>query len=430
MKKFLFVFLLLLSLNLLASPFDKENWQGQGELSFEFRQFKNDDIPSTVDGGQAVFGRVETRWEEDAYKTVFRGLFRTDRLDSSRDVMFIEDAYFSMNFMQEWRLYAGYKIFNWTATEAFHPADVVNSRNWDSNLEYLDKRGELTLELNRSVWNGDISFYYWPRYERPLYPSASNRLGFGQTLRPPVFVDDHSNDRRGQQWGVRLDQHVGTADISLHVLQHMDRNFAVVGESNYTLVPIFISPSGVIPNSTPTIPYFFRDTQVGGTLQYVLGGLIIKAEGAIRKFKKDLNILTARGFRTPVDHQEIAAGFEYGIVHDNGTESTFFLEGDTILGTSEAQRAELSAFQRDVFLGYRFAFNDQDSREIFVAGITDLERANENFYSAKYSQRIGDSWKVGTGLRFYEAPQKGTYATGLEVLNGDNQFFLTLTRYL
>lgn len=414
-------------------PFFTGEWAGQGEIAFEFRKFKDDHLKSTKDTGNAIFTRLETRYESDVSKHVLRFFSRVDPKDSQRDFVSFEDAYLSSRLgeNQAVRALAGYKLFNWTATEAFHPADQINSRNYDSDLENLEKKGELTVELDFDIPGGVLSFYYWPRFEKPEFPGSLSRLGLGVNLQDPAVMDGKQEiGYTVSQYGAMTQFVFGDADITLHAIHHVDRNFPITGTKNYMTVPIY----GTIPVNTSDLttnptPYYFKTTQYGGTLQWNLFDMLVKLEGAMRTFDSDQEILTGRGLRKPFDHQEVAAGLEYTFTLENGIEWTWLVEGNALLGVDKDRRAEMSAFQRDVLGGFRMAFNNVMGSELFVSMIRDIERDKESLYNVSYSQRLSDQWKIKTGFRVYDAPQKGTLPLGLETLNEDNHVFLNVIRY-
>mgnify|MGYP005639268449 FL=1 len=346
--------------------------------------------------------------------------------------MAFEDAYFSQRLGEEadWKVLAGYRIFNWTATEAFHPADVVNSRNFDSNVENLEKKGELTLELERTLEDGSLNFYYWPRFEEPDYPGKESRLGSGIDLERPVWIDQGdatSNQNWGVQYGARFQYTLDDADFSFHYLNHIDRNFPVVGTHNHLTVGTVTTPLELRFR-----PYFFRVSQMGGTLVYNYQGLQFKVEAAHRNFEQKVQIFDVgnQGLRQPDDHSEVALGLEYGLSHESsGAESTLLLEYQTMFGVSQARAEEMSVFQNDVLLAWRYAFNDTMGKELFLSFIFDIEREHEFLYNLSYQQRLSDVWKYKTGVRIYDAPKKKTTAQGLELLDKANHAFFNLIRY-
>ncbi|MEK6625560.1 MAG: hypothetical protein AABY86_11365 [Bdellovibrionota bacterium] len=406
-------------------------WDSKGDVGLEIREFENDGVVSTQEHGLGVVSHLESLYKNEGTQLKARILGRVDKHDSSRDILLLEDAYLSQELGIEnpYKLLMGYKIFNWSATEAFHPADVINSRNYDSNLENLDKVGELTLEFSGPLLGGELALYYWPRYERPHFPGSRSHLGIGFDLQRPVFVDSNANedisDRQGHQYGARFDYKLGTADIALFYLNHMDRLHPIVGETSYIYVPLV----GYIPASMPTIPYFFTVQEFGGTVQYALGPAVLKAEASSRSFQENRVIYTVSGFKQPADHQEVAAGIEYTYAFDGGGETMLLGEATSYFGVDTPTRADQGIFQRDAMLGMRFALNDAAGREFFASFILDLERSHEFFYNLKYTQRVGDSWQSSLGVRIYDAPMKGSSAVGLESLDGDNQIFLNLIRF-
>lgn len=420
------IFLVLCSLNIGA-----QEWEHKGEVSLQLRRFEDDGIERTEETGMLVFTRVESVYKDDDHRHVFRGFARVDHKDKDRDFMSFEDVYFSRFFgeEQEWTLLAGYKLFNWTATEAFHPADVVNSRNFDSDLEFFEKKGELTVEISRQFDWGTFSFFIWPRFEQPQFPGDRSRLGFGSDISRPQAVN---GTEIGETWipqgGLRLTLGLDDVDLSMHLIHHIDRNFPLTGTSNLPLTQqqVALATASIISNPTP---YYFKKTQVGGTLQYAMSRLLVKFEGAYRVFEQEREIFTLQGLLKPVDHAEAAFGLEYALPFETVGDTTLFFEAGSILGTTEDERARLGAFQRDALFGVRYAFNDIMGSEIFVSFITDLERDQERLFNFSYSRRLSDVWKIQTGVRFYDAPQKGTVPQGLEALDGANHVILNLTRF-
>ena len=135
------------------------------------------------------------------------------------------------------------------------------------------------------------------------------------------------------------------------------------------------SPRIGLLDGAPTA-LFQTVTQVGGTYQHVLGAWILKCEGGWRFFESIAAqsglALLSEGTGKP-NHGRLALGLEYGTSLASGAESTLILEGQTILGTTRAEALELDLFQGDVLLGYRYAFNDVDSKALLVSVIVDVE---------------------------------------------------------
>lgn len=427
--------------HVLASPYSSK-----GEIGVEYRVFKDDENPNSQDWGLGAFSRLEAVYKEDQFYNVFRAMARVDAKDPGRNFVTIEDGYFSTRLFEsgDIMLLGGYKIFNWTATEAFHPADQVNSRNYDGELENLEKKGELTVQVEFPLYEGTFSFYLFPRFEEPQLPSKSSRLGGAGVDIGRAVVLDGDDAETNQYWvpqfGARVVQYLSWADFSFYALRHINRNYPILGTQDYAFVPIFFSEF-LLPLSEEVQPYYVPSWQFGGTAQILLDPFILKIEAAhymydshkpifdLARYALDQTISDEEKLREKEDHTEVAAGLEYALDHENGAQSMFLLEATSIFGLEKEERQRAAIFQRDLFLGYRYAFNDVDGREILLSAITDLERSDERLYNVTFSQRLGNLWRVRSALRVYDADQKESIPQGLELLDKSSGLSLVLTRF-
>ena len=413
-----------------------ENWNTQGKILFGWRLFQDDDNSETEDFNWSLYSRVETVYQEDSSKYVFRLQGRADDRDSSRSFVAFEDFYFSWHFgkEEEWKFLIGYKLFNWTATEAFHPSDVINSRNYDSDIENLEKIGEPTIELSRDFEDFLILVYLFPRFESPIFPGVQSRLGVGADLGDPVAVRGAERGNKwGAGWGMQIVTNLGSSDIAVHYLYHVDRNFPVVGTDDYrynSVLGMYL-PNNLEEFLARPVPYYFNVTQFGLTYTGVFSGIIFKVEGVTRSFEKDFKIYSAREFSlaTPLDHHEFGVGLEYSFFYNSGQESTAVLEFGGILGVSFQERSRMSALQRDLLVGIRHVFNNVMGSEIFASSIIDLEQSHQQLYNISYSQRLSDYFKLKSGLRIYKARPQGDIPYGLEMLDGDHHIYINLSRF-
>jgi hypothetical protein len=409
-----------------ASPPERKRLLGEitsrGEVAVESRIFRDDDLPITRDRALALFGRLEWRHQHAPFEEKIRGYGRADHYDRARSTVVLEEAWLQVR-RGRLRLRLGADLVNWTATEAFHPADVINARNLDSDLENLEKVGEPMAAVQVGLFEGmTASVLFMPVYMKTLFPSPKSRLGFvpGADLRRGrVLVDrdgKFTDGFFGPQAAVRLQQVLGGADLSVFALEQMDR----------------LQPLVAIDGVGQPVPMFLTVRQVGGTYQHVLGPLIAKVEAAHRWFRRPADEasapVTLLGPVPDRDHTALAVGLEYGIPHASGGESTLILEGQALLGVDADVRRQLSPFQRDVFAGYRVALNDEDSKELVVGGILDLERPEELLLSVAYQQRLGETFSLRLGLRIFAAPEEAL-PLGLIPFRDSDHLRLTLTRH-
>ncbi len=407
-----------------ASTLLAGDWKSKGETTLESRQFEDDHEAQTQDSGLGMFARLEVDVKQGPWRANLRGFGRLDRKDSERDLTAIEEFWAGYR-DENWEARLGYQMLNWTATEAFHPADMVNSRNLDSNIENPEKLGELMLSLRRRIGEGGLTGYYMPYLEAPRLPGGESRLSFlpaGAVYRNAVWVTDRdalADDDWADQYGLRFNQTIGDVDFSVHYLDHLDRSQPQVALD--------------FEGGIQVTPVYFRVKDLGLTYLQVIGPVIFKLEAGHRDFvDADAALLAqigATGVAAPLDHKQIAFGLEYGLSHENGSETTWLLEGMTLTGVDKDERAALSPWQRDMLFGVRHAFNDTMSRELLITTIVDVERSHELLVNVSYKQRLSDTWSVQTGARYVDAPQKGSASLGLEFLDQSNQVFLNVSRF-
>ncbi len=402
------------------------SWSSKGSLGVESRAFRNDGDARTADQALGFLGRLEVRHAHHGpVEEKARAYGRLDHFDQRRTVLVPEEAWIQARGARV-RLRAGVDVVNWTATEAFHPADVINARNLDSDLENLEKLGEPMVELQVRPFEGStIDLFFMPYFTSPRFTSPASRLSFV----PPDFA---ITGRRllgrdgtvvettfGAQAAIQIRQVIGSADITVHAVHHMDR-------SQPQVLPD--------PGGRPFV-LFQTVIQVGGTYQQALGPIVAKVEAAARRFvaPSPEREPTLASIVPDRDHAIVAAGVEYGIAHTSGSESTFVVEGQAIFGADGAKpeiRRGLSPFQRDLLVGWRFAANDAQGREVFLGAIADLETWEEALVNVSYQQRLGETWVVAAGLRLFEAPATtGPPDASFSGLRRADHVRLTLTRH-
>ncbi len=397
----------------------KSKWKSKGALAVEGRAFSDDGTSTSKDYGLGLFGRLELGHKHRPFQQRVRLYGRLDQQDAGRTVLVVEEMWAEV---KKWglRLRVGADIVNWTATEAFHPADVINARNIDSDVENYEKVGEPMVSLYLKLGNGGLTAYFMPYYSRPILPSRASRLSFvppgvvlGETLRLKAN-GRYTRGDFGPQGALRLRQSMGPADLSLHVIHQMDR---------YQPEVVFDADLGLPRTIFRTV------TQLGGTLQYVLGDIILKVESAYRFFTSPSGDSQEYGALQDRDHLQLALGLEAGMVHDNGWESTFLLEGQSIFGVERNVRQGLHVFQNDALAGYRLAFNDVAGTEFLVSGILDIEDFDQLLLNASLTRRLGDEWRIAVAARLVFAPVSSGTAMGIQVPRRSDHLRLALTRY-
>jgi len=407
---------------------DELEVSSQGEVGAEARIF----LPGTEGdlGNVSGIARLYLELEYDDFELNLRGFGRHDGIDRKRSALFPEEAFLEYK-NNPVRVRLGYQLLNWTATEAFHPADIINARYLDGNVQNPEKLGELMGAFRYKFLDGNVEAYVMPLFTSPVFPSEDSRFRFGPlgvALGETLVLDRDGtleDDPWFLQWGARVQQSIFGADVSLHFIRHIDRSLPLVtltDDGNGGLTP------GLV---------FQALTQVGGTYQQVWGPIIVKVEAAYRDFENptesEREMLPPEPlFSVPDrDHTLVAVGLEYGLPHDDG-ESTFLLEGQYAIGFPDEEEApgQLLLFGSDVLAGYRYAFNDVDDKTITASVIIDIEEPEQIFGNVAYQQRIGEEWRGELGFRLINFPAADpNNPQGPENLDDANYFYTSLIRF-
>lgn len=419
--------LLLLVLAIAAQGEEGGGFEWKGEAGLETRLFRPDHHAVTTDANLALAGRVEMDHRLSNTRERLRLFGRLDVTDNGRNLFDIQEAWAEYRWpMLEIR--AGFDMLNWSATEAFHPADVINSRYLDSDIENPEKLGEPMLRLSLKIPAGELSAWYLPMFIAPIFPSKHSRqnpLDPGWRFEQPRWVDRNGQVSGGNfahQWVVRLSQSRGPVDFDLHAIQYIDRQ-----------QPLYVAD----PTNKTVRPIYLPVTQIGGTMQAVLESWVVKLEWARRHFQslgkqalQDLNVSADdEVYTVDRDHTQVAFGLEYNLAHDSGAVSTFVLEGQALSGVDKATRYDLQLFQRDLLVGYRYQFNDAAGSEFRSSFIFDVERPGERLFNLNYARRLTDTLGLRAGLRLFQAKQQGRTVEGLERFDKSDQVYLNLIYY-
>lgn len=397
----------------------------RGYAGVQSRAFADDGDPTTTDYGLSAVSELQISLTARPFKARLRAFALADSADRNRDTIIVEEAWVELK-KNPLRLRLGVQVHNWTATEAFHPADVLNSRYFDSDIENPQKIGEPTASAILRLPIGVLAGHIMPFVINPIAPSARSRQNFlprGFTLGRPLRLTrgDSFGGQRQFQWAVRFSGTIESLamDLSLHALQHQDRQRPLV---------IFDQ------RSRKFRPLYLPLTQTGGTMRMVVGDFVIKAEAVYRWVHLPPPTLVRPlppGLR---DHGVAAVGVDWGLSFANGIELTFLAEAQAVLLPERQRARRIEPFQADLLLGMRFVFNDSASRELLLSGIVDLEYADEGLLNITFSQRLGETFKLKVGARIILAPPRSADpqaapAAGLAALTDADQIHLSLVRY-
>lgn len=404
-----------------SSAHAQANLSSRGELGVESRVFYPRIDDPTDAGNVAGVGRLQVDLENYEFSARSRAFMRLDPYDSARTRIVPEELWLQGE-LSALRVRAGYQMLNWSATEAFHPVDVINSRILDGSFENPEKIGEPMLALRVEIPNGNLELMGMPVFSAPVLPSARSPLGLappGVALGDALVLQRNGKvkDTRWQpQWAARVQQTWGDADVSIHVLQQIDRSMPLVVIDSVALA---------------VRPMYQAVTQAGGTYTHVLDQLIVKVEAAYKHFEQPKGDATVYGPVPERDHVLAAVGFEQGVSQDNGQETAFLLEGQALIPTvGKFPELQRPLFEHDVLIGMRHAWNDEQSRSLLVTTVIDVRDPERLVLGASYNQRLGEEWSATLGMRLFRYPPKDRSAPVLyERVHDAHQLYCDLRRF-
>ena len=408
-----------------SSGFDIEPGKLAGEVQLEGRAFEKVDQRSiTADKSAAVFVRAEMPFESKSgiWGAKAKGYGRVDALDEGRNGFFPEDLWIAYN-MDFFQATFGFQTFSWTQMDIFSPGELLNSVNFDSEVENLEKIGELALNVKMKLAFGFLEVSYMPLVLSPNFPGKKSRfnlLSAGDEMGVPIYVKkDGSIVERKQfnQFAGMFSRSIGDADVNLFFVDQMDRR----------------TPEIVVQAASgESRPVFFPITSFGMNTVYAFHGTLFKFE-AVRRLVTNPAQPTIFGDLRKQSHTVAALGAERE-VDLFWTHTTLFFEYQKVFQVSEGStlidRQKISLFQNDLAFGLKMSFNDAQSREIRMLVDLDMDRQEQILGSISYKQRVGESWQVHGGYRYIHAPQADErIAIGLERFDKDNYGFIQLTRF-
>ncbi len=307
--------------------------------------------------------KLEGDWNDGDDLWSFELYLRADDKDAGREHADIREAmWLHVDGDNEWRI--GLNTMFWGVVESKHLVDVINQIDQVEGIDGEEKLGQPMIHLKRYQDWGVLDFLVLPGFRERTFQQREGRL------RAPLVVDtdqaeyESSDEDRHVDYALRFSQTWGDLDFGLSWFDGTSRD------------PL-LQP-GFDGDGNPVLtPFYEQMRQLGLDSQLIFADWIWRLEYVRRE--ADSN-----------DFDAWTAGFEY----------TFYgiAESDTDLGLlveySHDSRPvdEADALNDDVFVGSRFAFNDEQSSEILAGFFIDADSRGRSF-RVEGNRRFGDSWK-------------------------------------
>lgn len=300
--------------------------------------------------------------------------FRYDWMDSRRTHFDVRELSW-LHVQGDWEVLAGVSKVFWGVTEVTHLVDIVNQTDLIEDFDTEEKLGQPMVRLSWIQNWGTLSLFVLPGFRERTFPGKHGRLRPERPIKTHDAEWDSGAEWRHVDFAVRYAHTFGDWDIGL-------ANFWGTGREP----KIVVHPTR---NGFDLRPHYDIINQTSLDVQATIENWLLKFEGIYR-------IGQGRSFFAGT------GGVEYSFYSILGTDTDLGLivEGMYDHRHPDPTVSPASAFQRDVFFGVRFGFNDVQSTELLGGGVYDLEFGNW-FYFIEASRRLGDRWRLELDVRIF-----------------------------
>jgi hypothetical protein len=331
-----------------------------------------------------------------AWSLVGEGFVRLDAHDGNRshgDVRELGLAYLGASFTA----FVGVGQVFWGVTEVRHLVDIVNQVDAVEDLDGEDKLGQPMVTVTLEGEWGALDLHYLPYFRARTFPANDARLrGSLPTEEGAGYGSGQGKWRPG--FAARGFRTLGAVDLGISVFRGTSREprFSIAGEN--VGAPVLQSYYDVID-------------QVGVDAQWTGERTLLKLEAVTRG---------GQGARL----YALSGGVEHTVYQILGSDDDLGLLGEVMLD-SRGEAAPPTLFERDLFVGGRWALNDAWDTSILGGPLVDLA-TGELVVLLEAQRRIGSVWRLSADARLFGNTEPGSVAHGIR---NDSFVSVSLTRF-
>ncbi len=322
-------------------------------------------------GGVAISIQPEYkhRWDNDHKKFTFSPFFRWDGQDKERTHADIRQLDIVAG-KGDWDLQVGIGKTYWGVTESQHLVDIINQADAVEGSGGEGKLGQPLIRVSRLTDNGALDLFILPYFRERTFAGEKGRFRTNLVVDAEgATFEDNSKKQKHIDYAIRWTETIDEFDVGVHIFDGTSRD------------PIFGKTAPYLKKGVPVIaPHYAQISQLGLDLQYTGESTIWKLEAIKRDFD-DASIK---------DYSAIVAGFEHTLpAFESGSELGFLAE------YHHDSRGEVASapFQNDLFIGARYALNDESSSDVFAGAFVDLDNQTKSF-RVEASRRLGKGFKI------------------------------------
>ena len=351
------------------------SWEVSGYVEPELRLFAQEGMQAEqarTDVSLAI--QPEFIHERGDHQFVFTPFARIDQQDDERTHADVRELYW-LYAGDDWEFQVGIGRVFWGVTESQHLVDIINQTDLVENMDGEDKLGQPMIRGSLVRDWGIVDAFILPGFRERTWPGKKGRLRYPLVVDTDAARYESSREQRHVDWALRWTQTWGDWDIGLAHFSGTSRE--------PQLVPGLNSAGEAV-----LVPWYPLIEQTSLDLQAVKGDWLWKLEAVSRNGQWRKRYAAA------------TTGFEYTLVGVNDTAIDLGLIAEYLW--DERGSNALTPFQNDLMAGARITLNDQQSTELLLGLITDLEY-DSRVFSIEASRRLFDHFKLMLEVRLFNS---------------------------
>lgn len=264
-----------------------------------------------------------------------------------------------------WELRIGVSKVFWGVTEFLHLVDIINQTDLVEYLDGEDKLGQPMINLSIPRDWGVLDFFVLPYFRERTFPGKRGRPRTAAVVDTDKVIYESSAKEYNIDLAVRYSHTIGDWDFGIYHFNGTGREPTLLAGPDASSNPILI-------------PFYEQIDQTGLDVQGVKGNWLLKLESLYRAGQGE-------------DFIASVMGFEYSFVNIASSGIDLGLIGEWAY--DERGEDATTAFDNDLMIGTRLAFNDAASTEVLMGVFQDVD-SEGSVLSLESSRRINDHWKV------------------------------------
>ncbi len=427
-KLILFPLSIVFSLN--ASPIDDIAFKGDVQNTTQY-YIKAPDDKHKFNNTASVNLELEYLYDALTLKTKLKAQedfydFYEKSKKNQRSFVRLDELYGTYDFDED-QIFIGKNIRFWGALEVRNITDSFNSQDmrsdiftsdklgaWNASYAHYTESGEFDVIIKFYEQDRDMAalpyvYYFFPA-EFPLYDASGNINGLAQLQYKNKLLTESSHYRPS----IYL-KYSGSTDTEYAL------DYAVIFENGYDSQRYYTFTQANDRSKITTRENAYLVNKISTYDTLVVGSTLVKLEALYTDVINDVEIS---------DYYHIGLGVEYTISQvyseaDLGLISEYYYY-DILDDTKRNDLQLFETLQNDLFLGFRYTFNDGNDGSVVAGSIIDLDYSEEVYY-LEYETRVADVVKLNFDYR-YTNPSKNRL-TAFNLLGKHERVSLTLGYY-